>query len=439
VSLETLADSPLLAGRHLRRIPIGPPSGPPHGVVVAAETEEGLEMPAVWKERFDRLVAEAHALFGGRHYRRYDFLLALSDHIDHFSLEHHQSSENQLPEKFLRSASAATRDAATPAHEYVHSWNGKYRRPRGLVTRDMQEPLRTSGLWVYEGLTQYLGLVLAARTGVYTNEELRDAIATQAAFVVQTKGRDWRSLEDTATASSVLQLARPAWAASRRSWLDYYREGLLLWLEVDVTIREKTGGARSLDDFCLAFFGGDGLPEVRPYETADVIAALDSVAAHDWKRFFAERVSAVAPEAPLGGLERSGWRLRYAAKPGPYFSALEADLKRMLLGGSLGLVLGTEKWDVVDVVPGSPADRAGLAPGGRIVAVNGRRQDREVLADAIESTPGKGSVEMLVEDGDFFRSHVVEYRGGPRYPVLERDPSRPDLLAAIASPRAAGK
>lgn len=439
VSLETLADSPLLAGRHLRRIPIGSPSSLPHSVIVAAETEEGLEMPAAWKERFDRLIAEAHALFGGRHYRRYDFLLALSDHIDHFGLEHHQSSDNHVPEKFLRSPKAAMTLAWLPAHEYVHSWNGKYRRPRGLVTGDMQEPLRTSALWVYEGLTQYLGFVLAARTGVYTSEEFRDGIATQAAFVVQTKGRDWRALEDTATASAVLQPARLAWAASRRTWLDYYREGLLLWLEVDATIRQKTGGARSLDDFCRAFFGGEGPPEIRPYEIADVIAALDSVAAHDWKRFFAERVAAVAPEAPLGGLERSGWRLQAGAKPGPYFSALEADLKRMLLGGSLGLVLGTDKWDVIDVVPGSPADRAGLAPGGRIVAVNGRRQDREVLADAIEATPRNGSVEMLVEDADFFRSYAVEYRGGLRYPVLERDPSHPDLLAAIAAPRAAGQ
>jgi predicted metalloprotease with PDZ domain len=439
VSLETLVDSPLLTGRHLRRIPIGPPSGPPHSVVVAAETEEGLEMPAVWKERFDRLIAEAHALFGGRHYRRYDFLLALSDHIDHFALEHHQSSDNHFPEKFLRSPRAAMGLAWIPAHEYVHSWNGKYRRPRGLVTRDMQEPLRTSGLWIYEGLTHYLGFVLAARSGAYTSEEFRDAIATQAAIVVQTKGRDWRALEDTATASAVLEGARPAWAASRRTWGDYYREGLLLWLEVDVSIREKTGGARSLDDFCRAFFGGEGPPEVQSYEIADVIAALDSVAASDWKRFFAERVAAVAPQAPLGGLERSGWRLSYGAKPGPYFSALEADYKELNLLGSLGFALGADKWDVIDVVPGSPADRAGLAPGGRVVAVNGRRQDREVLADAIEATPGRGSVELLVEDADFFRSYVVEYRGGPRYPLLERDPSRPDLLASIAAPHAAGK
>jgi predicted metalloprotease with PDZ domain len=196
-------------------------------------------------------------------------------------------------------------DAWVPAHEYVHSWNGKYRRPRGLVTHDMQQPLRTSGLWVYEGLTQYLGFVLAARTGVYTSEELRDAIATQAAFVLQGKGRDWRSLEDTATASSVLQSARPAWAAWRRHFFDYYLEALLLWLEVDVTVREKTGGARSLADFCHAFFGGEGPPEVRPYEIADVVATLDSVAAHDWKGFFAERVAAVAPEAPLGGARGS--------------------------------------------------------------------------------------------------------------------------------------
>ena len=437
VSLETLADSPVLVGRHLRRIAIGPPSGPPHRVVLAAETEEGVEMPAAWKERFDRLVAEAHALFGGRHYRRYDFLVALSDGIDHFGLEHHQSSDNHLPEKFLRSPKAATGMGWLPAHEYVHSWNGKYRRPRGLVASDMQEPLRTSGLWIYEGLTHYLGFVLAARTGVYTDEEFRDVVATLAADVVSTKGREWRSLEDTATASAVLQSARSAWAAWRRTWLDYYKEGLLLWLEVDVAIRERSGGKRSLDDFCRAFFGGEGPPEVRPYEVADVAAALESVAPGDWKRFFAERVKAVAREAPLGGLERGGWRLGHAGKPGPWFSAREADAKLLDLRGSLGLLLGAEKGNLVDVVPGWPADRAGLAPGGQLVAVNGRRHGREVLADALEATPARGAIELLVEDAGFFRSFRVEYRGGPRYPALERDPSRPDLLAAIAAPRAA--
>ncbi len=436
VSLETLADSPVLAGRHLRRYPVGPTTGPPHQVVVAAETEEGTGMPPEWKERFDRLVAEAAALFGPRHYRRYDFLLALSGHVKHGGLEHLESSDIRLPERFLRGAEAMWR-GWLPPHEYVHSWTGKYRRPAGLVARDLQEPLRSRDLWIYEGLTHYLGFVLAARAGIYTPEEFRDALATQAEWMATRQGRRWRSVEDTATAASILEGSRSQWRSARR-WLDYYWEGLLVWLEADVLIRETFGGTRSLDDFCRAFFGGAaaGAPEVRPYGVADVVAAMNAVAPRDWGAFFAERLASVVPSVPLGGIERAGWRLGHGGRPGPYYASYQADQKLIDLRGSLGLLLGTEGASIVDVVPGSPADEAGLSPGGRLAAVNGRRFEPEVLAEAIAATPASGKVELLVEDADFFRAYPVAWRGGPRFPVLERDPARPDLLSAIAAPRA---
>lgn len=394
-------------------------------------------MPPEWKRRFDRLIAEAEALFGPRHYRHYDFLLALSDHIEHGGLEHHESSDNRVPERFFGSAEVASFWGFVPPHEYVHSWNGKYRRPRGLVARDFQEPLRTQDLWIYEGLTSYLGRVLSARSGIDTPEEFRERVAAQAEWMALTPGRTWRSVEDTATAGSILLDARPSWANLRRTWVDYYREGLLVWLEADVLIREKSGGARSLDDFCRAFFGGTtgGPPEVRPYDVADVVAALNAVAPNDWKAFFAERTASVAPRVPLGGIERGGWRLGHGAKPGPVFASFQANKKMLDVRSSLGFLLGTEKANIIDVVRGSPADEAGLSPGGQLVAVNGRRFTPEVLADAIAATQASGKVELLVEDADFFRTHAVAYRGGPRFPLLERDTARPDLLSAIAAPR----
>ena len=385
-----------------------------------------------WK----RLCSEAGSLFGGWPYRRYHFLLCLSDHIPHGGLEHHECSDNRLPERtLLEDARCITRAGLLP-HEMVHSWNGKHRRPAGLATADYQQPMKTELLWVYEGLTSYLGETLTARAGLRTVTEARDALAYTAAQLDSRPGRSWRPLADTAVAAPVLSTAVREWRGWRRA-LDYYPESQLIWLDADVVIRQKTG-RRSLDDFCHSFLGksAKGVASVVPYTLDDLVAALNAVCPHDWKGFFQARVYRTSARAPLGGIEQGGWRLVYRETPTQFFKHAETANKEMDYTFSLGLMLN-EEGVVSDVLPGSPAGRAGLGPASRVLAVNGRRLTRDVLRAAVDATRTKPDVELLVESADFFRHHRLAYKGGNRFPTLDRDNARPDLLTAILSPRVA--
>lgn len=436
VSLETLVDSPLLAGAHLRTFDLTPGGPAAHRLNVAADSAAALALSAEDQARFGRLVAEAQALFGARHYDKYDFLLTLSDQVAHFGLEHHESSDNRAPERTFLDGGLGKGWGGLLPHEMVHSWNGKFRRPEGIATPDYQRPMQTELLWVYEGLTTYLGDVLTARAGFWTVAKFNEAIAASAALLDHQRGRDWRPLADTGTAASLLYSARPEGSSQRRG-VDFYPEGELIWLEADVTIRERTQGARSLDTFCQRFCGGENSsPRVDPYTLDDVVAALDAVAPHDWRAFFQERVYAVNPRAPLGGLERGGWRLVYRDSASDMYKDMETERKVIDLTCSLGLVL-RDDGGVIDVIAGGAADKAGLGAGMKVLGVNGRRWKTELLHGALKAAKGgTDPIELLVENGDYFRTCRVDYHGGPRYPHLERDPARPDLLSVILEPRA---
>jgi predicted metalloprotease with PDZ domain len=436
VPLDTLVDSPVLCGAHLKEVPLGPASGPPHFLVLACDSEAGLKLSPALKANYERLVAEAGALFGARHYRSYRFLVTMSDQIRPTGIEHHQCSDNRVPERFLIDDSYRKQWTATLlAHEYSHSWNGKYRRPRGLATPDFQKPMKTRLLWVYEGLTQYLGFVLAGRSGLYTPELSRDNLAQVADWAGNQKGRAWRPLADTAVAAPHLYMAGTDWAARRRG-VDFYDEGALLWLNVDTLIRQKTGGKKSLDDFCRAFHGGkDGPPEVKPYTFDDLVKTLGGVVEHDWKAFLEKRLTRTRPEAPLNGLTRAGWKLAYRDKASDLLRAREGGEKTVELTSSIGLLL-KEDGTVVDVVPGKAADRAGVGPGMKLLAVNRRRWSADRLREAVAATrEGKARLRLLLENGDFFEAFALDYAGGERYPYLERDPKKADLLADIFRPR----
>jgi len=434
VSLETLVDSPVLAGRHLTTTALGTAEGPPHRLVVAADTPEAAAVPPEFKARLDRLVAESGQLFGARHYRGYTFLLTLSDFVASFGLEHHESSDDRMGERGFLDPPNRPLVGGLLSHEFVHSWNGKHRRPAGLATRDFQEPMRGDLLWVYEGLTTYLGQVLAARSGLYGDGGFREELAIAAGEMTSHAGRAWRPLGDTATAAQVLYGARADGTAWRRS-VDYYPEGALLWLEVDVLIRQRSKGTRSLDDFARAFFGGaGGPPSVRTYQLDDLLAALGAVAPNDWRAFFAARVDRVRTAPPLAGLEAGGWTMDVAAEPGPLAKAMAAASGTTNFDGSIGLSLSKENL-VLDVVPGSPADRAGVPAGAKLLGVNGRAHSKERLDDALAASARGVPVELLVLDADIFLTARLDYQGGPRYPALKRDPARPDLLGAIAAPR----
>ncbi|MDC3956841.1 M61 family metallopeptidase [Polyangium jinanense] len=442
VSLTTLVDSPVLTGAHFQTIPLSVSSLPPHQIDMAGDSESALEMPAQMAENYQRLVAEAHALFGAHHYRSYRFLVSLSDHVGgYLGLEHHESSDNRLPERSLSTDGLRQLAGSLLSHEFVHSWVGKYRRPAGLATPDFQQPMKGEMLWVYEGLTEYLGNVLAARSGLFTPEEYREDLASTAAYLDRARpGRTWRPLVDTAISSQILGSAPREWRAWRRG-TDYYGEGVLIWLEADGIIRQETQGRRSLDDFIRLFYGGSsGAPEMKPYTFDDLVAALNDVAPYDWKGFFDARLNSTEPHAPLGGIESSGWKLTYTDKPNELTESLYREYRRLAdFSYSIGLMVRTRSEDgrIVDAINGMPAERAGLAPGMKLIAVNGRQWSAEELRNALRTAKRtRQPIELLVENAGFYRTYFVNYTEGEKHPHLERDSSRPDLLGEVIKSRA---
>jgi predicted metalloprotease with PDZ domain len=439
VSLETLVDSPVLSGLYLNEVPLGESHGAKVSAAIAAETAWEARLPPALKTAFENLVAEEAALFGARHFDRYVFLITLSDNVTHFGLEHHQSNDSRMSGRAMIDPELALEEfGGLLAHESFHSWNGKHRRPAGLATPDYQEPMKGELLWVYEGLTQYYGEVLAARAGFRDAQTARDVMASEAEAMRTQRGRSWRPLQDTAVAAQILYPARTDWASLRRS-VDFYSEGTLLWLEVDAILREKSGGAKSLDDFCKKFHGGEsGGPSVKPYALEDVLKALGELVPYDWRAHFLVRVQGLAEAPPLEGFTRAGWRLSYQREPAPFFKAREKVNRSIDLRASLGLLLD-DKGQITDVVPGAPADRAGLGPAMKVVAVDGRRFTAERLHGAIEAHEGAGgktTLDLLVENADSYEVHPVAWTEGPRYPRLERIEGKPDLLGEIFKPRA---
>jgi predicted metalloprotease with PDZ domain len=434
VSLTTLVDSPLIAGKHFREITLTADS-PVHLMDLFADGENDLAMTPADLAAYRKLVAETGALFGARHYRQYRFLYTLSGEVGEHGLEHHESNDSAAAERTLLDPDLRMLYASLLPHEFTHSWNGKYRRPAGLATRNYQEPMLGDLLWVYEGLTDYLGDLLAERSGLLTAEQYRESLALTAAMLDHRSGRTWRSVEDTARSVQILRMIEaPEWTNWRRS-LDYYPEGELIWLEVDSIIRQQTHGQRSLDDFCSRFHGGQsGPPMVVPYTFADVVHALNAVAPYDWAALLKQRVEAVNPQAPLGGIEGDGWKLVYNDQANLFTKALEKLAKRADFSFSLGFTIAKDgKLD--DVIVGSPAYQAGIGPGMKLIAVNGRKWKPDVLSDAVKSAQrSEGPINLLVENGQFFQTYSVPYHDGNRFPHLERDSSKPDLLGRMLAP-----
>jgi len=441
-SLTTLVDSPVLMGAHMRVIDLSPGQTPAHHIHIAAETESGLEVTGDLVHQWKQLVAETGALFGARHYRHYDFLLTESDNVETDGVEHHESSDNRVPGRTFQDPNISDAMTDLLPHEFTHSWNGKYRRPAGLATPNYQEPMKGGLLWVYEGMTQYYGTILSARMGTWTPERLRENLAWVAAYLDQRKGRTWRDLEDTAVAAQLLYASPEEYRTWRRD-TDYYDEGTLIWLEADTIIRQVTKGKKSLDDFCRKFEGGENTgPKILPYTFDDVVAAMQEIAPYDWREFFTQRVQTHGPGAPLGGLENSGWKLIFTDTPNESREASEVAMHLTDVQFSLGFLVrdpGGENGDeVIDVIPGSPAAQAGIAPGMKLVAVNGRRWNPDDLHAAIRQAHEKREIiELLIENEDFFRTYRVDYQGGERHPHLERISGKPDLLSDIAKMKAA--
>ena len=435
-SLTTLVDSPVSTGLHYRTIELGAENGISHYLHLAADSDRATEMSPQLIAQYKNLVAETGALFGSRHYGSYHFLFTLSDHVAHFGLEHHESSDDRLDERALIDDGPRKASAYLLPHEFVHSWNGKYRRPGGLATGGFDAPMKGDLLWVYEGLTNYLGEILAPRSGLWSPEDYRESLAATAAMLDTESGRTWRPLEDTAIAAQVLYGAGEDYSEYRRS-VDYYPEGTLIWLEADVLIRRLSNGAKSLNDFCRAFYGGPGgAPALKTYTFEDVVAGLNSVQPHDWDKFLTTRLRSTGPHAPLGGVENGGWKLVYNGVRSDFWKANEERRKLIDLTYSIGLKV-KEDGPIVDVAYGGPAQKAGVAPAAKLIAVNMRQFTPTVLREAVQKTASSAEpLELLIKVGEFYEVHRIDYHGGERYPHLERDPAAPDLLSAIIAPLA---
>ena len=435
VALNRLVDSPVIAGEYYRAYDITPPGEPIHHELdLVADSEAALELRPDLQKGMTNLVAEAGKLFGARHYRDYHFLLTLSDHVAHFGLEHHECNDSRLPERALLGPDAGMELGGLLAHEYAHSWNGKFRRPADLSTPYYEEPEKTDLLWVYEGLTDYLGPMLAARSGLWTPAEYQQYLATIAADLGPGRpGRTWRPLLDTAVGEPGLR-AFGGWFNWKRG-TDYYDEGDLLWLEVATIIHQQTHGAKSIDDLCHLFHGGaNNGPELKPYTFDDVVNAVNQIAPYDWAKFFRERLDSTSPEAPVGGIENGGWKVVLTAEPpnepGRRPGSQETDEY------SIGLQLG-EDGRVGDSIVGSPAYNAGITSGMKVIGVDGRVYTHEVLQDAIEATKKNSRpITLLVEYDDYYKSCTIDYHGGPKYPHLVRDETKPDYLDQLIKPHA---
>jgi predicted metalloprotease with PDZ domain len=440
-NVEQLEDSPIIAGAYFHEFPLAPEINPKHFIDVVADYLEDAQLRPALLAELNNLVREADALYGSHHYGVYHFLLTLSDVAGGEGLEHGQSSDNGVGEKGYADAAHQLLEAELLPHEFTHSWNGKYRRPAGLYQPDFATPQQGALLWVYEGMTQYLGNVLAARAGLESQAEYRDKLAISAANLDMKPGREWRSTGDTAVAASVLRGREMAWSNWKRGQ-DYYQEGELLWLDADTLIRKLTENKKSLDDFEKIFLGKGGNTDalIVPYTFDELVTDLNAVAPYDWATFLHDRVDRINPRADVAGIEQGGYKLAYKDKPSATERAASATPGARGRGGfdcwfSLGVRIGSDGL-ISDVRWNGPADKARLAPGDKIVAIGDQIFSTDALRAAIRAA--KTSTEpmrLLVQADSFVRTVNVDYHDGERYPVLERTEGTPALLDEITKPR----
>jgi predicted metalloprotease with PDZ domain len=438
-TLARLIDSPVQMGLYTKLVELKgsePLADIKHSLSFMADSAAALAVPDEFAPGYSRLVAENGLLFGSRMYRHYTWLVALSDHIAHFGLEHHESSDDRTAENALSEADLRMDLAGLLGHEYVHSWNGKYRRPQGLMSPDYQKPMDGSLLWVYEGMTQLWGEVLPTRAGLITPEYFREAVAAAAANFDTEPGARWRPLADTATAAQVLYDAPQAWQSSRRS-VDFYDASVFLWLDVDAELRARSQGHATLDDFVRRFYAGaSGHPQVKPYVEQDVYDALATVAPAEWRTFIHRHLDSTGTAALMGALERSGWKLAYSAQTNASSESRQKRHKDTDRRWSIGLDLDKDA-KIMDVIADRAAARAGASPGMSVIAVDGRKYTATVLDAAIFAAQSSHKpIVLLVEDSDYYRTLSLEYYDGPRYAHLVRLDGLPDTLSALLSARA---
>ncbi|MES2393290.1 MAG: M61 family peptidase [Acidobacteriota bacterium] len=437
-TVEQLQDSPIITGEYFHEFALAPEISPKHFIDVVSDLPADSNLsPAILADT-SNLVREASAAYASHHYNVYHFLLTLSDIAGGEGLEHGQSSDNGVGEDTFTNPMRAAGEGDLLPHEFTHSWNGKYRRPDKLYQPTFSTPEVGELLWVYEGMTQYMGNVLAARSGYRTPAQYRDFLAASAANLDAKSGRAWRSTDDTALAASILRGQGAAWSSWRRGQ-DYYQEGELLWLDADTLIRQLTDDKKSLTDFLHIFLakGGETGPLIVTYNRQELIDDLNQVAPHDWAKFFHDKVDMINPHADFDGIERGGYKIVYQDHP-PTSTRGDGGGRR---GGggpnvwySLGLRLAADG-TIADVRWGSPADKAQLAPGQKLFAVNGKVLTSDELHNALVTAKSSTEpIHFLMQTESYIRAVDVDYHDGERFPVMVRVDSAKDYLDEITAP-----
>jgi predicted metalloprotease with PDZ domain len=438
-TVEQLEDSPVISGEYFHEFALAPEVTPKHYIDVVADSPEDSKLRPALLAELNNLVRETGAAYNSRHYNVYHFLLTLSDVAGGEGLEHGQSSDNGVGEKGFSDDAHQLAESDLLSHEFTHSWNGKYRRPFNLYQDDFEKMQEGSLLWVYEGMTQYLGNVLAARSGLKSQDQYRDMLAASAANLDYKPGREWRSTEDTAIAASILRGGNPAWSNWKRGQ-DYYQEGELFWLDADTTIRKLTDNKKSLTDFLHIFLGkgGNTGPLIVTYNRDELIADLNQVVKYDWGTFMHDRVDAINPHADLAGIEQGGYKLVYTDKPTKSSRTIASASGRRGGGIDVWYSIGIRVMSdgtVADVRWNGPADKSKLFPGEKIIAVNGNIFSTDALKSAIQDAKGKTEPIHLIVQGDTFVTTAdLDYHDGERYPSLVRVDGTPDYLDDITKP-----
>ena len=440
-TLNTLVDSPLYAGVNFKRLDLSTGPDNPVYLDVFADKPADLEITPEELQYHKNLVIEAQKLFNSRHYDRYDFLFSVSDIVSGKGLEHHQSSEDGSRANYFTDWGAGVAGRALLPHEYTHSWNGKFRRPADLWTPNFNVPMRNDLLWVYEGLTDYYGNVLTARSGMRTPEQARDVFAQIAAGFEISQGRTWRSLQDTTNEPIISSRFVPGtWQSWQRAY-DYYPESDLIWLDADTKIRELSGGKKSLDDFAKLFFGIDNGSYITvTYAFDDIVKALNTVQPYDWAGLLRARVYEVNPNVPENGFTQGGYRLVYNDNE-PEWLKKAGSVRGVSFATSLGFsvksdISGPDSHGGIDQVWwDSLAFKAGITPDMQLQAVNDQKYTPAVLRETIlAAEKSQEPIKLLLKRGDEFVTISLGYHGGMRYPHLERVETTPDRLDAILAP-----
>jgi predicted metalloprotease with PDZ domain len=437
VSLRTLVDSPMMLGKHYRSVGLVTNSSvsPPHVLHVFSDDEAAESISDEVVKKYAEMVKQTSYLIGSHPFDRFDILLGVTDSLPKNGLEHARSTFNVLPPSSLKSVTALKGwDRLLVPHEYLHAWCGKYRRPDGMLTSDFHTAKDTELLWVYEGLTQYLGELVEARCGLMSHNEFKNRLLVELRNATNQQGRQWRTLADTAAASHTLRAASPSWGGLRRSQ-DYYMEGMLFWLEADARIRHLTNGKKSLDDFCHSFFKAKrSVKQPVAFDRSEVVRQLQSVVRFDWDGLIARRIESFQQQFDPEVASLLGYRFGATSQKPKIPANTFRQRSGVDLLDSLGLAI-SPSGVIRNVLLDSPADKAMLAPQLSIVAVGDHKWSEKRMLDSIKNAVNGDAIKLLISDHDRIKSVQIQYYQGLRYWDLTREESKNDWLSEILKPR----